>query len=226
MPDKSLEIPAMTLEKLADSIAGMNIHKRIKERREALGLSMQELAARIGVRAWQTVQQWEKEDAEGGTAPKRERLELVARVLDTTPGWLLFGQVADSSQNSAGQTARQLDTERIGAALNSDDDIEIEAIDPGAYLHQVADALMAPRYLPGDYAIVEPAADIEIEDDVLVKFKDGRIALMRLLSRRGGMRFGVWSDPTVMTVDAEDLEWMSYVGGFVPARKVKRKKSS
>jgi phage repressor protein C with HTH and peptisase S24 domain len=83
------ENPATTQEILVGKIAPMNIHRRIKEKREELGLTMQALAALVGVKAWQTVQQWEKED--GGTAPKRERLKAVADALKTTPEYLLFG---------------------------------------------------------------------------------------------------------------------------------------
>lgn len=64
----------------------MNVHARIKARREALGLTMEELAARVGV-SWQTVQQWER-----NTAPKRTRMPQVAVVLGTTPDYLLFGR--------------------------------------------------------------------------------------------------------------------------------------
>ncbi|RQZ58130.1 XRE family transcriptional regulator [Burkholderia cepacia] len=67
----------------------MTIHQRIKERREALGLSMEALGERVGV-VWQTVQQWEREN--GGTAPKRERLQKVADALETTPEYLSFGE--------------------------------------------------------------------------------------------------------------------------------------
>lgn len=66
-----------------------NIHTRIKKRREELGISMKDLAAKVGVSAWQTVQQWEKE---GGTAPKRGRLQAVAEALQTTPEYLAYGQ--------------------------------------------------------------------------------------------------------------------------------------
>lgn len=69
----------------------MNIHRRIKQRREELGLSMQSLSKLVGVKAWQTIQQWEKED--GGTAPKRDRLVEVAAALQTTPEYLLFGDI-------------------------------------------------------------------------------------------------------------------------------------
>jgi transcriptional regulator with XRE-family HTH domain len=66
----------------------MSIHSRIKERRLALGLSSHSaLAALVGV-SWQTVQLWEKE---GGTAPNRSRLPVVAEVLGVTPEWLISG---------------------------------------------------------------------------------------------------------------------------------------
>lgn len=101
------EIPAMTQEILVDMIPRMNIHKRIKERRELLGLSMEALAALVGVKAWQTVQQWEKEEEDGGTAPKRGRLKDVADALKTTPEYLLFGQLPHPSGS---------DTPKVGDA--------------------------------------------------------------------------------------------------------------
>lgn len=74
----------------------MSIHKRIKEKRESLGLSMEALAQASGVSSWQTVQQWEKE---GGTAPKRTRLESVAKVLGVSPEWLLTGREPGEKSN-------------------------------------------------------------------------------------------------------------------------------
>lgn len=56
---------------------------------------MQALADLVGVTAWQTVQQWERE---GGTAPKRERLGAVAQALQTTPEDLLLGSGESSSR--------------------------------------------------------------------------------------------------------------------------------
>lgn len=64
------------------------IHTRIRERRTHLELSMEDLAAKVGVRSWQTVQQWEN----GSTAPSRKRMEAVAAALQTTETWLLYGE--------------------------------------------------------------------------------------------------------------------------------------
>ena len=52
---------------------------------------MEKLAEIVGVKAWQTIQQWEN----GGTAPKRKRLEQVAEALDVTVEYLLSGSDQD-----------------------------------------------------------------------------------------------------------------------------------
>lgn len=71
----------------------MSIHRRIKERRIALGMnSHRALAALLGV-SWQTVQLWEKE---GGTAPNRGRIGLVAEVLRVSVAWLQNGGADDA----------------------------------------------------------------------------------------------------------------------------------
>ncbi|MDH0520843.1 LexA family transcriptional regulator [Achromobacter xylosoxidans] len=81
----------MTQAFLVSNLARMpTIHKRIKDLREKLELSMEQLAERVGV-SWQTVQQWEN----GRTAPKRARLEAVAKALHTTPEYLAVGPVVD-----------------------------------------------------------------------------------------------------------------------------------
>lgn len=63
-----------------------SIHSKIRAHRKHLGMSQTDLAELCGVSSWQTVQQWEKE---GGTAPKRTRLDLVASSLGVTKEYLL-----------------------------------------------------------------------------------------------------------------------------------------
>lgn len=67
----------------------MHIHERIKEARKAKKWSMAKLAQLVSEAeglakplTWQTVQQWERPESTGGTAPKRKRLEVVAKLLD------------------------------------------------------------------------------------------------------------------------------------------------
>lgn len=85
----------MTQENLVSNLARMDsIHTRIKALREALNLSMEQVGHAVGV-SWQTVQQWEN----GKTAPKRLRLEAVARALHTDPDHLLFGDRSSAHLN-------------------------------------------------------------------------------------------------------------------------------
>src|SRR5688500_12943384 len=55
----------------------MSIHRVIREARERLGLSVEELAEKVGVTRG-AVQQWEREN---GTAPNRKKQPVVAEVL-------------------------------------------------------------------------------------------------------------------------------------------------
>jgi transcriptional regulator with XRE-family HTH domain len=68
----------------------MDIHKRLRKFRKELDLSYQAIAEACGVK-WQTVQQWCKDEADGGTDPKLANLEPLAKILKTTPWYLLFG---------------------------------------------------------------------------------------------------------------------------------------
>lgn len=86
----------------------MSIHLRIKAEREARGWSMEQLAVRIAEAeglpkplAWQTIQQWEKE---GGTAPKRKRLEAVAQVFGITVAELMGSSPSAPSAPGAPNT--------------------------------------------------------------------------------------------------------------------------
>ncbi|MVT30079.1 hypothetical protein GO496_24260 [Acidovorax citrulli] len=80
---------------------------------------------------------------------------------------------------------------------------------------------MVPRYNPGEYALVEPDTEPEIEDDVLVRLVDGQTILKRLLSRRGGWRLGSYNSMDVLFYSFEEVTWVYYVAHPVPRRKIK-----
>lgn len=251
-------IPALAQENLVSSIARMTIHKRIKEKRQALGLSMEELATRVGVKAWQTVQQWEKE--EGGTAPKRDRLFAVAHALKTTPEYLLFGESVpvlesknvihlSNGENGAVKPPVPLqysvDTKNfrrvfvVGRAQGgmperlwtdgdypvgaTDEYADLATTDPHAFLSPIVGTSMAPRYNPGEFALVEPSTDPELEDDVLVRLETGETMLKRLVSRRGGIQLASYNEPGSMLFKPEEITWIYYVAHPVPARKIRQR---
>lgn len=92
--------------------------------------------------------------------------------------------------------------------------------DEKAFLWRVADGTMAPRYQQGEYALVEPSLEPDIEDDVLVVLKNGDARLCRLTSKRGGMRVGSFASHETRTYDESDIAYLFYVSHPVPARKV------
>ncbi|QUN29524.1 helix-turn-helix domain-containing protein [Cupriavidus sp. KK10] len=243
----------------------MTIHTRIKQRREFLRLSMEQLAALVGVKAWQTIQQWEKD---GGTSPKRERLAAVAKALQTTPQWLMFGHdpewtpepnwaphpspegrsvISADTYNALSNGPIPLtypaDTSKfrrvfvVGKAQGglpdriwtdgdypvgaTDQYAELASPDPHAFLVPVVGLSMAPRYNPGEFGLVEPGTEPELEDDVLVRLVTGETMIKRLLSRRQGIRLGSYNDPEVLTYAPEEISWMYYIAHPVPARKIK-----
>ena len=65
------------------------IGDRIKEARERAGLSQQELADRIGIRASgrQRVCGWES----GLRTPLRATIDQIAQATGTTPAWIVYG---------------------------------------------------------------------------------------------------------------------------------------
>ncbi|PIT19889.1 XRE family transcriptional regulator [Snodgrassella communis] len=68
-----------------------NIHIRIKKARIAKGLTQAQFAAKLSLSPT-AIQLWENDDETEATAPKRTRMEDVAKVLGVTVAWLLCGE--------------------------------------------------------------------------------------------------------------------------------------
>lgn len=96
-PVLTREIPALPQEKPVHTIRRMEtIHARIKRLRTAKGMSMAALASKVGLRSWQTVQQWESETKP--TAPARKHQEAVAAVLGVSVEELMHGSSPHPAQ--------------------------------------------------------------------------------------------------------------------------------
>ena len=63
----------------------MNIHTRLRERREQMGYTQSEIAAKVGVKP-QAVQQWE-DAGPRGTLPRRDKRRVLAQILAVHPLW-------------------------------------------------------------------------------------------------------------------------------------------
>lgn len=100
---------------------------------------------------------------------------------------------------------------------------EVASADPHAFLTPVVGLSMIPRYNPGEFALVEPGTEPELEDDVLVRLNTGETMIKRLLSRRQGIRLGSYNETEVFTFDPAEITWMYYIAHPVPARKIKNR---
>ncbi len=230
---------------------GMTIHDRIYQLRTASRLSQEALGEIVGV-SYQTVQQWEK----GKTAPSRKRVDDVAKALNTSVEYLLFGtsnvaQAADTiavgGKNETGNVSnipqysldknefrpvyvierppegmpeRLWDGETLVGA--TEQFAVLATSDPRAFLIPIVDTSMVPRFNPGEFALVEPAIEVDLEDDVLVRLKTGETLLKRLVSRRGGVQLSAYSEPGTTLHAEEEISWMFYVAHPVPSKKIKR----
>ena len=100
---------------------------------------------------------------------------------------------------------------------------ELATSDPHAFLGEVVGPSMIPRYNPGEFFLVEPGTEPEVEDDVLVRLKDGQTLLKRLLSRRGGYRLGSYNSEETLFYKVEEVSWIYYVAHPVPRRRIKNR---
>lgn len=102
-----------------------------------------------------------------------------------------------------------------------DEYAEVFSGDPNAFVVRVEGNSMYPKFTQGDYALVEPNTDPEIEDDVIVRLVSGEVMLKRLMSRRGGIKLASYNDPQTYDYKHESIAWMYYVAYPIPARKIK-----
>lgn len=105
----------------------------------------------------------------------------------------------------------------------TDEYAEVSTTDEHAFVCRVVGDSMVPRYMPGEYALVEPGTAPELEDDVLVRLATGETMLKRLLSRRGGIRLGSYNTQEVMTFREEEITWMYYVAHPIPPRRIRQR---
>jgi SOS-response transcriptional repressor LexA len=103
----------------------------------------------------------------------------------------------------------------------SDDYAEVFSSDKNAFVVKVDGSSMYPKYVHGEYALVEPNTAPEIEDDVIVKTVKGEVMIKRLISKRNGYHLASYNDPTVYTFQQNEIVWMYYVAYPVPARKIR-----
>lgn len=199
-----------------------------------------EMARYVGVSP-QAVQKW----IAGSSEPRGKNLRKAAEFLGVTPAELQYATEAEKvSGMPAGafpvNQSRYRQIPVYGKAMGgfperiwdedghypagfSDQFAEVASSDPNAFLVPVEGVSMIPRFNPGEFAMVEPGTEPELEDDVLVRLGDGRTMIKKLLSRRGVVRLGSYNSPEIISSPPEHIVWMYYVAHPVPARKIKQR---
>lgn len=86
-----------------------------------------------------------------------------------------------------------------------------------AYALRIRGESMSPRYLPGEFAGVDPCADVLPSDEVIVWLKDGRLMIKRLLWIRDDQACleSVNKDHPNIIIDCLDIEKMHLVTGHI-----------
>lgn len=219
--------------------------QRVKTRRELLKLTQAQLAELSGIK------QSDISKIENGQTHQPSRMAELARALRCDAYWLATGEgqpelpathplfVAEGwtdyqpvrpgkfnfvwvvGQGAGGNLPERMWTDGDYPVGATDEYAEVVSTDPHAFIVKVVGSSMIPKFTPGDYALVEPGTEPDIEDDVLVRLTNGQTMLKRLLSRRGHIRFGSYNEPSVLTFEKQEVVWMYYVAYPVPARKIK-----
>lgn len=210
---------------------------RLRTARKHAGLTQAELSKATGI-AQSTISTAERVGNSSGDTP------VYAKACGVDAHWLATGQGAmftpppvppNAVPYSAGRVREVFVVGRgtggyMPERIWSDSDFPIGATDScgevatndqHAFLTEVDGNSMVPRYNPGEYALVEPGTEPDIEDDVLVRLANGQTMIKRLLSRRAGWRFGSYNHPEILFFPEAEVSWVYYIAHPVPRRKIK-----
>lgn len=93
--------------------------------------------------------------------------------------------------------------------------VEFSTRDPHAYALRVRGDSMHPRYMAGEFVIVEPSREAQIGEDVIVALKDGRKMIKRLNWIRDGeaQLVSINDGYQPLTISLEEIEFMHYAPG-------------
>lgn len=172
---------------------GSSFGRRLRALRLAKGLRQAELARLVG-RHQTAIGPYERDEY----APPPDIVERLARALDTSPEYLLFGR---HPRRSAVPLVGRIgpgglaEPAELGTLALKDDQLLGWRVD---------DETMLPAYRPGQVALVLAAAEPRLEAllgrDALVELADGRRLLRRLLpgARPELFDLAAWNAPTLL----------------------------
>lgn len=169
----------------------MEFKDRVKNRREALGLSQAELAEIMGYKSRASINKIEK----GERNLKQSQLVQLAKALHTTPLWLLGVEKEESSRMQTpnripvyGSVPAGIPIEAIQDIVDWED-IPMDWLRGGKqYLaFRVKGDSMYPEYLDGDTIIVLRQPDCNSGDDCVVYVNGYDATLKRVIKQQFGI---------------------------------------
>ena len=174
----------------------MDIADRVKKRSKELGLTKYELADLVGI-AQTAIQRLEK----GGTKNPRN-IEALARALQCTPEYLLFGISYNKSSNVApGPTLKAavplISWLQAGAWSEINEISEFEAdrylcpvkCSDKTFALKVQGVSMEPKFYDGDLIFVDPEAECIHGSYVVARLDDNNEATFKQLIIESGQKF-------------------------------------
>jgi len=193
-----LQIKLYNYSILIKGVFKMTIGERIKQRRKELGLSVDEVADRLGKNR-ATVYRYESNDIENfpvGT------LEPIAKILETTPAKLMGWNSNDDLPNGKSESISRPRGVKIPVLGDVAAGIPIEAIEDIIDYEEIDENLarrgdffglrikgnsMSPRIQSGDVVIVRVQSDAENGDIVIAKVNGDDACCKKLLKHNDGI---------------------------------------
>ncbi|WP_392563229.1 LexA family transcriptional regulator (plasmid) [Orbus sturtevantii] len=187
---------------------------RLKKRREELGLTTRDLCKMVNV-TQSTISNIEAQ----GSMPKLELAYNLAKALGKSTDWILTGVDDHSNEMKIPITGDTKNGSKavLNPILGPDvlEFVNFSVDSTKFYALKVVDDSLSPRVLEGEVIIIDPMAEPQTGEDVVIKMKDGCFMIKTLSSIRNEK---VFLDSTKhlhqrVVQDLNDIESMHLIIG-------------
>lgn len=186
----------------------MEIYERIKKRRKEMGLSAETVAEKLGVSP-ATIYRYEKKDIKKFPT---DILEPLAKVLRTTPSYLLGLNESDTNTNKhlipvLGTVRAGIPVEAVQNIIDYEEISEDMARQGEFFALRIKGDSMQPRICEGDVVIVRKQPDVDSGDVAIVLVNEEEATIKKVQKFDGGINL-IPNNPSydVRTYTNEQIE--------------------